>query len=450
MRRKKVLSTLPIEAHIDSLSHDGRGIATIEGKKAFVFGALPGERVNFKLTASKKGYDEGDLVELLSEPSADRVTPPCVHFGQCGGCNSQHLKQEAALAHKQKVVLDNMLHMGQVTPEEVLPPIVGPTQGYRRKARLGVRYVFKKESLLVGFRERTSNRIAIMDSCKILDPQVGELISDLKILIRALDRFESIAQIEVAIGMDTVALVIRHLEALSSEDEAAFIAFAKTHSDINLAIYLQPKGPETVHKLYPDDQKTLLEYELTLNTQEVLRFQFHPLDFVQVNVDINQKMVNQALELLEAQPSDTILDLFCGLGNFTLPIAKKAGVVVGVEGALSSIVRAKANAELNGSDNTQFYVKDLTKPLDHGDEIWANISYDKIVLDPPRTGAKEIVECIDRWKAKVIVYISCNPATLARDAGILVHQKGYRLKKLGIIDMFPHTAHVETMALFVK
>lgn len=450
MRRKKILSSLPIEAHIDALSHDGRGIASIKGKKAFIFGALPGEKVTFKLTSSKKGYDEGELVSLLSEPSPVRVTPPCIHFGNCGGCNLQHLNKEAALKHKQKVVLDNMLHMGQVTPETVLAPITGPTEGYRRKARLGVRYVFKKESLLVGFRERTSNRIAIMDSCKILDPKVGELITALKSLIRSLDSFESIAQIEVAISMDSVALVIRHLKALSAEDESALIAFSQIHRDIQVAIYLQPKGPDTVHKLYPKDNKILLEYELTTDSGPPLRFKFHPLDFIQVNVDINQKMINQTLALLDCQPNEKILDLFCGLGNFTLPIARKVASVVGVEGALSSIIRAQSNAALNYCENTQFYVKDLTQPLDDSDVLWAKASYDKIVLDPPRTGAKEIVEVIEQWNASLIVYISCNPATLARDAGILVNQKGYQLKALGIIDMFPHTAHVETMALFIK
>lgn len=452
MRRKKILSQDPIFAHIESLSHDGRGIATIEGKKAFIFGALPGEKVSFKLTASKKGYSEGDLIEVISETSPLRVTPPCVHFGQCGGCNLQHLNVEAALAHKESVVLDNLLHMGKVSPEVVLPAISGLTQGYRRKARLGVRYVIKKEALLVGFRERSSNRVALMDSCKILDPQVGELITPLKGFIRELEAFESIAQIEVAIGDNVVALIIRHMNALSDQDQNAFINFAKRYESMNLAIYLQPKGPDTVYKLYPETTNTLLDYSLELPDEMggQIHFQFHPLDFIQVNALVNQKMIMQALHLLDCQSTDKVLDLFCGLGNFTLPIAKKAALVVGVEGAQSSIVRAKGNAKLNNLDNTQFYVKDLTKPRDAIDEVWTKTGYNKILLDPPRTGAKEIVEDINRYNAKTIVYISCNPATLARDAGILVHQQGYTLKNVCVIDMFPHTAHVETMAFFQR
>lgn len=445
MRRKKALPVSPIVADIDALSHDGRGIATVEGKKVFIFGALPGEQVSFKLTASKKSYDEGEVIELLNQPSPLRVAPSCIHFGQCGGCNLQHLKSEAALKHKEAVVLDNLLHMGKVTPECILPALVGPTEHYRRKARLGVRYVLKKESLLVGFRERTSHRIAIMDSCKTLDARVSELIPVLKQTIRSLSCFNAIAQIEVATSEERVVLVVRHLQALNDSDKAILIRFAEQYQAINLEIYAQPQGPESVYKLYPLDQNFLLNYQL-----DDLSFQFHPLDFVQVNATMNQKMVLQALKLLDCQLSDTVLDLFCGLGNFTLPIAKQVKSVVGVEGALTSIHRAKANAQLNGCHNVQFYVKDLSSALDHNDTVWTHINYNKIILDPPRTGAKEIVDAIDRWSSDTILYIACNPATLARDAHILVHQKNYSLKTLGIIDMFPHTAHIETMALFKR
>jgi 23S rRNA (uracil1939-C5)-methyltransferase len=444
MRSKRKLADLPpIEAQIEALSHEGRGITSIEGKKAFILGALIGEKVRFKITASKKGYDEGEVLEVL-EASPLRVEPPCVYFGQCGGCNLQHLNIEAALKHKEQVVLDNLLHMGQVIPEQILPAISSSAKDYRRKARLGVRYVIKKESLLIGFRERTSNRIAIMDSCHILDKRVSHLISPLKAFIRGLDGFDSIAQIEVATSDECVALVIRHLKPLSETDQIAWIHFAEQHHSINLAIYLQPKGPESVHKLYPIDANIFLKYK-----QDDIVFQFHPLDFVQVNAEVNQKMLAQALKLLECEANDQILDLFCGLGNFTLPIAKKVQNVIGVEGSDTAIQRAKMNAEHNAIHNVKFYVKDLTKPFDEKDE-WVHQAYTKIILDPPRTGAKEIVECIERWSAKKIVYVSCNPTTLARDAHILVHEKGYKLKSMGVMDMFPHTAHIETMMLFEK
>lgn len=449
--RKNLAQRPPVEAFVESLSHDGRGIASIDGKKAFIFGALPGEQVTFKVTSSKKAYDEGEMVDLLNQPSPLRVTPPCTYFGQCGGCNLQHLETSAALKHKEQVVLENLSHMGQVVPEKILPAISSPTEHYRRKARLGVRYVIKKESLLVGFRERTSNRIAIMDSCQTLDARVGNLVTALKEMIRELDSFDSIAQIEVAMSAERVALVIRNMQALSAQDEEALVNFVKVHSAINLDIYLQPGGPETVHKLYPNDDNVFLEYQLDMeNGEKPLTFQFHPLDFIQVNAVVNQKMIIQAVNLLDAQPGDTILDLFCGLGNFTLPISRQVKSVVGVEGAPNAIIRAQNNAKLNACDNTQFYVKDLTKVLDSNDAVWANMHYNKIILDPPRTGAKEIVDCIERWSADKIVYVSCNPATLARDAYVLVHQKGYKLKSAGIMDMFPHTAHVETMAVFEK
>lgn len=440
-RRHKQLPEAPVEVNISALSHDGRGIARIDDKIMFVFGALPGETVKAKYTRVHSRYSEAMVTEII-HPAKDRVNPICSHFGNCGGCQIQHLSSSLQIEHKQKFLEEQLTHQAKVKPFAWLAPLQGPVNGYRQKARLGVRYVEKKQSLLVGFREQNNNKIAIIESCAVLDARVGSKIAKLRETISLLEAKTTIAQIEVAIGGEEVALVFRHLEPLCESDIKILTQFGQ---ECQFSIYLQPGGVDSVHKLFPANGETDLTY--MLNDQH-LTYCFHPLDFTQVNQDINQKMVNQALDLLKPTKDDVILDLFCGLGNFSLPFAQKAKQVVGVEGAEVMAKRAKRNAELNQLTNVDFYAFDLSK--DFTSVPWAKTAYTKVVLDPPRCGAQELVTSISHFNPKEILYISCNPTTFARDAAILVHQHGYQLTKVGVMDMFPHTAHVETMGLFQK
>jgi 23S rRNA (uracil1939-C5)-methyltransferase len=440
-RRNKVDTTQISPASITRLSHEGRGIAQIDGKNTFLFGGLPEEAVLFHYTQKRGRFDEGDVTEVLSA-SPERTTPGCEHFALCGGCSFQHANHALQLSHKQSVLLEQLEHMAHLKVPQVLAPLTGAIWGYRRKARLGVRYVAKKESVLVGFRERKSPYLAQLNSCKILDPKVGELITPLRELITLLESFDKIAQIEVAVDDTRAALVFRNLVTLSEKDEAKLRAFGEQHT---LWIYLQPGNETTVYKIYPKNDKSLLEYKLSAFN---LRFQFHPLDFVQINNEVNQKLVALAITLLDPKPTDTILDLFCGLGNFTLPLATLADKVIGVEGSDKMVERAYSNAKLNAISNVEFYAANLQGDLNPEDP-WTNQTFDKILLDPPRTGAAEIVPQLSNWKPQRIVYVSCNPATLARDAALIV-ALGYTLTQAGIIDMFPHTAHVESIAVFEK
>lgn len=427
---------------ITSLSHEGRGIAKLDQKTLFIEGALPEETVSFHYTKRHKNFDEAKVENILV-PSLDRQTPFCPHFDRCGGCTFQHASPTLQLAHKQSVLLEQLWHMGKVRPEEVLPPLTGPLQGYRKKARLGVRYVSKKGRVLVGFRERQSAFLAELNECPVLDPRVGQLILPLRDLISSLTVYDKIAQIEVAVDDQRAALVFRNLAPLSAQDEANCREFAKTHQ---LWLYLQPGNPQTVYRLYPDETvEPLLSYKLP---EFQLEFAFHPMDFTQINSEINSKLVSQALKWLDPTSNDTILDLFCGLGNFTLPIARFAKQVVGVEGSELMVERAQKNAQLNQLQNVEFYAENLQAETLTG--AWCHRSYDKILLDPPRTGAKECIKLMGKFCPERIVYVSCNPATLARDAGLLVHEEGYRLIAAGIIDMFPHTQHVESMAVFER
>ncbi len=436
-RRQKALPVEPVEVEISGLSHDGRGIARLDNKVLFVFGALPGEIVKAKLTRCHSRYSDATAIEIL-KPSAERVGPACAHFGLCGGCQLQHMSSQTQIAHKQKFLEEQLVHQSKVTPGAWLAPLQASSNGYRQKARLGVRYVEKKQSLLVGFREQNNNKIAIIENCAVLDPRVGTKINALREMINSLEAKTTIAQIEVAIGGDEVALVFRHLDVLSESDIKNLTQFCQ---ECHFSLYLQPKGVESVHKVWPNNQIEL-QYELK---DQQLKYHFHPLDFTQVNQEINQKMVNQALQLLAPNKDDIILDLFCGLGNFSLPFAQQAKKVIGVEGASVMVERAKANAKVNNLTNTEFHAFDLSK--DFSQQPWAQ-HYTKLILDPPRCGAQEIVSSISHFKPAEILYISCNPATFARDAAILVHQQGYELKTVGVMDMFPHTAHVETIGLF--
>ncbi|MDR3477018.1 MAG: 23S rRNA (uracil(1939)-C(5))-methyltransferase RlmD [Gammaproteobacteria bacterium] len=442
MKRKRVLSADPITTTINSLSHDGRGIASLNGKTTFISGALTGEEVSFKLTKRHPRYNEGEILEIMS-PSAERVKPGCEHFGICGGCSMQHLAMSAQIELKQKTLLEQLKHFGHVEPETILPPLSGNIWGYRRKARLGVRWVQKKEKMFVGFREKSSRYLAEIVTCPVLHPSVGERLPEISQLILSLKQFEQIPQIEVAVGDNATALVIRHMVDLDDEDLKKLAAFGEKYQ---FQIFLQPNSPAPFSKLYPNDQNYRLTYALA---DYQLQMQFHPLDFTQVNGEVNPLMIQQALALLDTQPTDKVLDLFCGLGNFTLPLARFAEEVVGVEGSQEMVDRAKDNATLNDIHNTAFYAANLAE-IPAAQPAWMQKKYDKILLDPPRTGAKEIIALFPKLGAKRIVYVSCNPATLARDAGILVKEQGYKLKKVGVINMFPHTSHIEAIALFEK
>ncbi|MBI2382058.1 MAG: 23S rRNA (uracil(1939)-C(5))-methyltransferase RlmD [Gammaproteobacteria bacterium] len=430
----------PVEAWIEGLTHEGRGIARIEGKAVFVDGALAGEQVRFQYTRRKSQFDEAKTLEVL-EASPLRVAPECPHFGVCGGCSLQHMDSLAQIAHKQAVLLELLLHFGQVQPLEVLPPLQAETYGYRRKARLGVKYVAKKGSVLVGFREKASHFITDIASCAVLEPSVSRLILPLRELITAMDARESIPQIEVAVGDKHTALVFRHLQELSEGDLAKLLGFAQEHK---LELYLQPKGPDSVHKLWPNNGNERLSYRFDAFDAELL---FHPMDFTQVNAGINKRMLPLAVDLLDPQEDERVLDLFCGLGNFTLPLARRAGHVIGVEGDEAMVVRGRENARHNGIGNIEFYGANLAG--DFYNEAWARQGFDKILVDPPRTGALEIIKHFPHFNARRIVYVSCNPATLARAAGELARQ-GYVLTKAGVMDMFPHTAHVESIAVFER
>ncbi len=439
-RRRQRLPEETLELEIESLSHEGRGIAHIEGKVVFVDFALPGEIVEFKYTRCSKNFDEGRAINVI-RPSADRVEAVCEHFGVCGGCSMQHQDHEAQIRSKQDSLMQQFKHAAHTQPGTVLPPLRGPVLHYRQKARLGVKYVHKKGKVLVGFREKGNAFLADLTRCPVLHESVGERLTDLSNLIMGMQAREAIPQIEVAVSDEQTALVFRHLEALNESDRQALVEFAKK---TGLQILLQSGGPDTVVPLWPENPSPL---SYTLQEQDVT-IEFQPNDFTQVNSEINQSMVTNALQMLQLEKQDRVLDLFCGLGNFTLAMARQCAEVTGVEGAQSMVLKARENAQKNAIENTQFYAADLSGDISN--EPWLQQQYDKILLDPPRSGAMEMLKYIGKLGAKRIVYVSCNPATLARDTDTLVNQYGYTLEQAGVMDMFPHTAHVESIALFTK
>jgi 23S rRNA (uracil1939-C5)-methyltransferase len=438
-RHRPKLPTAPVTATIESLAHDGRGVTRMEGKAVFVRGALAGEVVRFVYTHLGRSHDEG-RVETVLEASPDRVAPRCPHFGLCGGCSLQHLAADRQILAKQDTLLANLRRLGGVEPEGILPPLTGPHWGYRHKARLGVRYVPKKGRVLVGFREASSSKVADLGRCEVLHPSVGERLADLAQLIAGLRARERIPQIEVAVGDEVSALVFRHLDPLDEADLTALRGFAAA---TGLHVYLQPGGPESVHLLWPEASE--LRYRLPAHGVDI---RFLPTDFTQVNLALNRAMVDRALDLLDPRPGERVLDLFCGLGNFTLPIARRGAQVVGVEGEASLVARAQENARRNGIDNAEFIASDLAVEFDNAH--WLEPGYAKVLLDPPRSGAWTMLPHIARAGARRVVYVSCHPGTLARDAGALVTTHGYRLVQVGVMDMFPHTAHVESIALFER
>ena len=444
-RRKSRLPEESVEAEITALSNEGRGIAHIDGRTVFIDQALTGERVLFKYTRLNKNIAEGRTVEVL-QASDLRVKPKCIAFELCGGCSLQHMSSQSQIHLKQAMLLDQLKH-NKVIPDTVLEPLLGAEYGYRHKARLGVRYVNKKEKVLVGFRERNSSFITDTIRCEVLHPSVGEIINDIAECINQLEAKRTIPQIEVAVGDNQTVLVFRHLEPLIEADRARLVDFCQQHT---LVCYLQAGKPDDLELLFPQQVEPLF-YQLTdfgLPDRK-LRIEFQPSDFTQVNPEINNRMVSGAVKFLELNDSDKVLDLFSGLGNFSLAIAQYCQQVTAVEGSLTMVKKARDNAHRNNITNCEFIFADL-----YSDEIlaapWLKRQYDKILLDPPRSGAAEILPVLIKMQAKIIVYVSCHPATLARDAAVLVHDLGYNLCSAGIMNMFPHTGHVESIAVFEK
>ena len=437
------------EAFIESIDHEGIGVAHVDGKVTFIDGGITGERVAFARRRSRGNFDLGTVTEVLAE-SAQRVDPRCRFFGTCGGCAMQHVEPLAQVAAKQRVLEDNLARLGKVRPEQILPPIVGPAWGYRTRARLSVHHVAKKGGVLVGFHERRSSFVADTMSCEVLPPAVSALIPELREMFTSMKLRDRIPQLELAVGTDVMVFVLRHLEPLPDEDVARLRAFADRRNaqagGMRFQWWLQPKGPETAHPFYPLEAPAL-DYTLP---EFALRMGFRPTEFTQVNAGVNRVLVKRAVDMLDPKPGERVGDLFCGLGNFTLPLATTGAQVVGMEGAPSLVQRGQENARANGLDaNASFIAYDLY--ADAAGALARLGPVDKVLIDPPRDGALEICKALpDAGGPHRIVYVSCSPSTLARDAGVLVNVKGYRLAKAGVVNMFPHTGHVESIALFQR
>ena len=431
-------------AIIESLDQEGRGVAHVDGKAIFIEGALIGEDVEYSSYRKKPTFELAQAV-AIANPNSSRVVPRCPWFGTCGGCVLQHLDAGAQVAAKQRTLEDALWHIGRVRAEVMLPPIYGAAWGYRNRARLSVRDVAKKGEVLVGFHEKRSSFVADMRSCEVLPRRISDLLVPLRRLIERLSVRQRLPQIEVASGdrdgQPIDVLVLRLLEPLTDADFEQVRAFADTH---RVQFYDQPAGPDTARPLYPADDR--LAYELP---EFAVTMPFRPTEFTQVNLDVNRMLVRRAIALLDPRPGERIGDMFCGLGNFTLPIARRGAFAVGVEGSASLVERARANAAANGlADFTAFHKADLFVATPDDFAKWGRL--DKLLLDPPREGAIEIVRSLPADQVRRIVYVSCNPATLARDAGVLVSVHGYRFAAAGVVNMFPHTAHVESMAVFER
>ena len=428
-------------AYIESITHEGHGVAHVDGKAVFIEGALPGETVLYRTLNRGKSYDLGRMIEII-EPSLDRVTPRCRYFGVCGGCSLQHLRAAAQLPAKQQILRDNLTRIGKVEPESWLPALDGPHWGYRRRARLGARLVQKKGGVIVGFREKRTAYLTALASCDVLHPRVSALLPALRNLIAALSTPNRVPQIEVAVGDNATAFVFRHLVPLTTDDDVRLADFGRQH---DIQIFRQPGRPDQLVPVWPESPAPLV-YRLP---DENVELEFAPADFIQVNAELNQRMVARALELLDPQPGESVLDLFCGLGNFTLPLARRAGRVLGIEADAVLIEKAQRNARHNQIQNAQFRLADLYST--ETPNPWGAERFDKWLLDPPRTGAVEVVKRLPaEGGPRRILYVSCNPGTLARDSEVLVHTKGYRLAAAGVMDMFPQTSHIEAMALFER
>lgn len=424
---------------IESLDHEARGIARQDGKTVFVDGALPGETVEYASFRRKPSYELAHLVKIL-KPSNARVEPLCPHFGVCGGCVMQHMEPAAQVAAKQRVLEDSLWRIGRVRPESMLPPIHGAPWGYRHRARLGVRKIDAEKGVMIGFHEWRSSYIADIKQCPVLRPDVSRLLLPLRELFASLSVVDRLQQLEISVGEHCVALLLRILAPLNSNDQRLLREFADFHQ---VVFYLQPKGPDSITRFYPTSgprlSYTLPEFDL--------EFDFLPTDFTQVNHAVNQVMVRRALRLLDPQPGERIADMFCGLGNFTLPIARSGAHVLGVEGSQGLVKRGRESARINGlADRVEFGVANLFECTEK--TIRAFGAFDKMLIDPPREGAIELVRSLGECKPARIVYVSCHPGTLARDAAVLVNTHGYRFVTAGAVNMFPHTAHVESIAVF--
>lgn len=431
---------------IESLDQDARGVARRDQKVIFVQGALPGETVSVTTLRRKPSYEVA-RTERVIKPSPLRVKPQCPHYGVCGGCSMQHIDASAQVAIKQRILEDAFTHIGGVKPNQMFAPVHGPYWGYRHRARLTVKLVNKKGGILIGFHEKKSGYVADMTQCEVLPPHVSQLLVPTRRLIETLSTPNRIPQIELAVGDAQTAFVLRHMEPLTEQDLARLKAFGIEH---RITWWLQPAGPDSVHRLDHDVAQTT-DDELAYALPEYnLRMPFKPTDFTQVNPHINRVLIGKALTLLEPQPQDRVLDLFCGLGNFTLPLARYASYVMGVEGSLSLTRQAQHNAQLQGIHHTEFVVGNLFEGLPLA--VTAAKPFDKWLIDPPRDGALAVAEALaampEPQRPKRIVYVSCNPATLARDAAVLVEQANYQLDGAGVINMFPHTGHVESIAVF--
>jgi 23S rRNA (uracil1939-C5)-methyltransferase len=426
---------------IESLDHEARGVTRLDGKTVFVEGALPGECVEYASYRRKPSYELARTLRIL-KPSPERVTPRCPHFAVCGGCSMQHLDAAAQVAAKQRLLEDNLWHLGRIKAEQLYAPIHGQAWAYRYRARLSVRFVLKKGGVLVGFHEKKSSYVADMQQCEILPPQLSAMLLPLRELVGRMSIRDRLPQIEVAVGERMTALVLRILEGLSPADETLLREFADRHS---VVFYLQPQGPTTAYRFYP-----LTGPQLSYLLPEfAVEHAFSPTEFTQVNHAINRVLVRRAMTLLAPQPGERIADMFCGLGNFTLPIARAGARVVGVEGSPELVRRATGNALANGlGDRAEYRVANLFETTP--ETLAALGRFDRMLIDPPREGALELIKSLDAERPQRIVYISCSPATLARDAAILVTQKDYRLRGAGVVNMFPHTSHVESIALFER
>ncbi len=425
---------------IESLTLEGEGVTRVDGKVYFVNGGLPGENVEFEVKRNRRKHGHAKLRKIIEAANdSGRVESDCEYFGVCGGCSMRHYQQDRQLEAKQRALLDAFERIGKVAPENVMPPLSGEWLHYRRKARLGIRYVEKKGGALVGFREKNNSFITALDKCLTLTKPISDLLPDLTQLVNKLSVKQKLPQIEVAQGDNQISLVFRHLEPLTDADQSLLLEFSKVNQ---IQSYLQPKGLDSIRPLYPQQPEELF-YELE---KFGLKFYFAPTDFIQVNAQANQLLINKTIELLDISSSDKILDLYCGLGNFSLPIVQQCDYVLGVEGDRHLVEKARRNAEANNLSNIDFDLKDLS---DEGaDFTWLNRKFSKVLLDPARSGAVLICQKLTKLKPAKIVYVSCNPATLARDAELLVHHGGYKLRQAGIVNMFPHTAHIESIAVF--
>lgn len=443
MARNRAVVTEPVVARVDALNQDGWGVVrggAGGGKVTFVAGALPGELVEYRVRRSQRSHDEAQLMRVI-EPSADRVEPRCAHFGICGGCSLQHLASESQLGIKDAMLRETLRRIGKVEPRDWLAPLAGEPWGYRRRARLGARFVNAKGRSMVGFREKLSSYVADITRCEVLHPRVGAMIGELSALVSSLSIPARIPQVEVAVGDDTIVLVLRVLSPPDAADRVKLADFERTHAVRWLLQAGRPDQLEALDGTLPD-----LWYGLP---QFGLKLRFEPSDFIQVNGAVNQALIDRVLELLAPDAQSQVLDLFCGLGNFTLPLATRARRVVGIEGEAGLIARARANAEANGLANVSFHVGNLA-----GEDAASRClslsqggGYSHVLVDPPRTGALDVLPALARIRPRRLAYVSCHPGSLARDLGILVHEHGFSLQAAGIVDMFPHTSHVESVAI---